>query len=199
MKKFARVSLALHTFVWFCLATAHGASATELFHDVPKIGWKWGHNHLDLDFGFRYRYENWQAFAPANSDFHAFRARVGLDYRYRETLRFLVQGQLGKFHGLEPDASGEAGLYRAVAGESNPLTIKLRQLVAEVRGGRESWVRFGRDDAHAGRLHRYAAQYSDEGRPDPPRFGASSLERLKIRLSPFQPDKVDIMDSRLHC
>jgi len=189
VKKVLREILAAQIFAWTCLLNTQGAIAQELFHREPKLGWEWGEeyrqdqpqHHLDLDFGFRYRYENWQTFGSKNHDFHAFRARLGLDYRYRETFRFLVGGQLSSLNGLEDLGStiGEANLYRKVAGERSPLAIKLRQLVAEVRGGSENWVRFGRDDAHGGASLSYEAIRPDETNLETPPFEASGLKSLK--------------------
>lgn len=175
--------------VLLVLSGRAAASIEEsIFHDEPQIGWKWGDHHVDLTFDFRYRYEYWQAFAAQSSDFNALRTRFGLDYRYAEAFRLFVQGQQASVLGLEDltRASGEAFLYRAAAGTSDPTTFKLSQLFAEARGGHGSWARLGRQYLHTrpARLRERAeeAQAKASEPPEAVSWKFVERERLSRRL-----------------
>ena len=127
------------------------ADAPQGFHAEPRLGFTKDDHQLLVPIEFRYRWEDWQAFAPKSSDFHGIRTRVGLDYRYKNSLRLFAQAQQTAVLGLSASDSGAGGLYRSNNGnKDNPASIRPSQFFAQFNPADGSWVRAGRSYINMG-------------------------------------------------
>jgi hypothetical protein len=123
---------------------------------TPELGWAHGDHVIDVDAHFRYRWEYWKAESNKGTDIHGIRGRIGAGYTWRDRFRVYAQAQVVSLLGMEPGATGAAGLYRASAGKSSEWSIDARQLYAELRWDPILFARVGRQDINQGTLIKYA-------------------------------------------
>ena len=123
---------------------------------TPKLGWAHGDHAIDVDTHLQYRWEHWKAESDEGTDISGIRGRIGAGYTWRDRFRVYVQAQIVSVLGMESEATGAAGLYRASAGKSNEWSINARQFYAEGRWNPVPFARVGRQDINQGTLVKYA-------------------------------------------
>ena len=153
--KQASVAVVMASVSTVLLAQSTRAERTDDLHVTPSVGWSHEDHKLDLSTGLRYRWEYWNQRADEGTGFSALRWKVNGRYTWKEQLSVFAEGQLTSFAGLESNATGAAGLYRASAEGTSKTIVKLRQLYAEGRLEKMPFLRAGRQDINMGTVVKY--------------------------------------------
>ena len=114
---------------------------------------------VTVPLSFRYRPEYWKAFTPGSDSFHGLRARVGVNYRYKQGFRLLAEVQGTGVFGLSNPSTGAGAVDLGNnGGETDPASLRPNQLFAQFGPVPGTWVRLGRSYIDGGSVIRY-----DEG------------------------------------
>jgi len=122
---------------------------------TPSLKWSNGDHEIDLGTEVRYRWEHWRQRVDDGTGFSGLRVKLNGGYTWRNQLRLFAEGQLTSLFGLESDATGAAGLYRASTMGTSETVVKLRQLYAEGRLEKMPFLRVGRQDVRMGTVVGY--------------------------------------------
>ena len=151
------VSPALVLAGWALAAPASGAEPLpDGLHATPSVYWKSGDHRVDLGLEVRFRQEAWSAFSEDTVWMNGTRTRVSARYSWRDCIALYAQFQDVRLHGMWPDSTGAALLYRnANDGRDRAHGDALRQLYLDVRPTESTSLRAGRQDVRLGRQTSY--------------------------------------------
>jgi hypothetical protein len=120
------------------------------------VYWKSGDHRVDLGLEVRFRQEAWSAFSEDTVWMNGTRTRVSARYSWRDCIALYAQFQDVRLHGMWPDSTGAALLYRnANDGRDRAHGDALRQLYLDVRPTESTSLRAGRQDVRLGRQTSY--------------------------------------------